>query len=90
MTQEFRISFQYQSRPYQARVLRNVAPGRVDYAVRPNAVFLVRAYGKQTLIFKENGVFRCTGQVNLHSPDYVKALIEAIEDQDHPSEGSHG
>ena len=85
MTQEFRISFQYQSRPYQARVLRNVAPGRVDYAVRPNAAFLVRTYGKQTLIFKENGVFRCLGQVSLHNPDYVNALIEAIADQDrHP------
>jgi len=86
MTREFRISFQYQSQPYQARVLRNAQRGRVDYAVRPNAVFLARAYGRQTLIFKENGVYRCAGTLSVHNPDYVKALIEAIDDQDRPAE----
>lgn len=83
MTQEFSISFQYQSRPYEARVLKNAAPGRVDYAVRPHAAFLVRSYGQQTLIFKENGVFRCTSQLNRNSPDYVQALIDALQAQDY-------
>lgn len=88
MTKEFRISFQYRSRPYQARVVRNTAPGRVDYAVRPKATLLVREYGRQILIFKENGVFRCTCQVNLNSPEYVQALINAIQDQDHAPDTS--
>lgn len=91
MTEEFRISFQYRSHPYDARVLKNTAAGRTDYAVRPMAVFLVREYGKQTLIFKENGVFKCASQLHLHNPDYVRTLIHAIQDHDHivrePSKG---
>lgn len=83
MTEEFQIFFQYRSHPYDAHVLKSTVAGRTDYAVRPVAVFLVREYGKQTLIFKENGVFQCSSELSLHNPDYIRTLIHAIQDQDH-------
>lgn len=88
MTEEFKISFFYQNSPYYARVVKNRSANRIDYAVRPKATFLVREYGKQTLIFKENGVFRCISQVNLHNPDYIQVLINAIKEQDISLDGS--
>jgi len=82
MNKEFEISFRYYSQVYLARVIKSVERNRKYYAVRPQSMILAKGYGPQVLIFKENEKFNCESIIVEKSPEYVKALIEALELQD--------
>lgn len=80
--QEFKILFKYEGHSYLARVVKSIEGHRTLYAIRPNAILLVRAFGKQTLIFKEDEQYGCESKINARRPEYVKALTKALEAQD--------
>jgi hypothetical protein len=82
MAREFKILFQYNSKYYRARVVKSVEGRRMSYAIRPDSLSLAQGYGPQTLIFKENDRFGCEGQINVNTPDYVNALVDALKEQD--------
>jgi hypothetical protein len=82
MAREFKILFEYNRRYYRARVVKSAEGERMSYAIRPNSLSLAKGYGPQTLIVKENNRFSCEGQINVNTPDYVNALVDALKEQD--------
>ncbi len=52
--QEFKILFRYDGHSYLARVVKSIDGHKTLYAIRPKAILLARAFGRQTLIFKED------------------------------------
>jgi hypothetical protein len=42
----------------------------------------VQAFGKQTLIFKEDEQYSCDSKINARRPEYVEALTNALREQD--------
>lgn len=76
------ISFSYNNNRYKAAVVKSGLGIRTDYAVRPTDPSIVRKFGRQTLVFRENGQFNCDALIDAQFPDYVDALVNAIRDQD--------
>ncbi|TAM96702.1 MAG: hypothetical protein EPN39_13155 [Chitinophagaceae bacterium] len=80
--QEFKILFRYDGHSYLARVVKSIDGHKTLYAIRPKAILLARAFGRQTLIFKEDEQYSCESKINARRPEYVEALTKALKAQD--------
>lgn len=82
MTREFMIRFNFHSESYQAKVLQYSANKGVDYAVRPKEPCLVRVYGRQSLIHRQNDRFfyKRTTDASVH--EYLRAIVLALRNKE--------
>lgn len=79
MASEFKIRFAYNSRYYQARVVKSLSDDQMAYAVRPLSRTLAKGYGPQTLIYKKDDHYRCESRLSKTTPEYIDAIVNALK-----------
>ncbi len=76
---EFTISFRYNNESHKAGVLRKVKVKKIEYDVRPLAPVIVRRFGQQIRIIKEQGNFSTGHPVGSVHLDFFHDLVDAIK-----------
>lgn len=79
---EFTISFYYDKQHRRARVMRSDTGKTIKYAVRPRDPFIVRRFGKQVTILKEEEEYSSNTYLNKDYTDFFNTLVYAIRLQD--------
>jgi hypothetical protein len=79
---EFTIIFRFNEKDQKAGVVRSENDDTVEYVIRPIDPHIVQKYGKQVIIFKENGEYNCNTHIDENHRDFFDVLVNALKVQD--------
>jgi hypothetical protein len=79
---QFTISFTYQNRAQKAGVLRSITGNSTEYDVRPVNPSIVRKFGKQIRIIKNNKNFNTINHIDKDYAEFFNCLVNAIRKED--------
>lgn len=79
---EYRIHFRYNDLEQKAGVLRSNTEKVTEYDVRPIDPSVVRKFGRQIIIFKENEAYNCNNHIDRDYKDFFNSLVNALRDHD--------
>ena len=85
---EFVIIFKYQNRNHKARVMKTESEGAVEYDIRPVTPWVVKKFGKQIRIFRENETFSVPKRVDDEYRELFKCLVDAIRVREYDIKGT--
>jgi len=79
---EFTISFLYADEMHRAGVVKSSDDKAIKYDVRPITPSVVKKFGKQITIFREQDAFNTHNHIDDDYRDFFNALVTAIKQQD--------
>lgn len=74
----FKVSFLFGNKNEHADVVKSVLGNRTDYKIYPNSPEIIRHFGKEIILFKENDSFSVNTSSDLAYNEYVNAVTNAI------------
>jgi hypothetical protein len=83
---EFTISFTFEEKEQKAGVVRSEKDRGVEYDIRPADPSIVRRFGKQIIIYKENDKYTTDTHIDFDYRGFFDSLVGAIKSQDKAEE----
>lgn len=79
---EFTISFLYADEMHRAGVVKSCDDQTIEYDVRPITPSIVRKFGKQITIFRQQDEFNANNHIDDDYREFFNALVTALKQQD--------
>lgn len=76
------ITFKYNDEEFTATVTKSTAGRRTDYAVRPTSPLIIKRFGSEIILFREENDFAVNTSKDDSYQDFIDVLATAIREQD--------